>query len=150
MSKWVKVPEYVDGREILKESIEQQIAAMALTGASIRGMAKTFNKTEYEIKKIMQGDDFRAIVKAAGDEAFSLALSMLKQKTKERLQKAFDVLDAKLEEENLTAAIQVFKMIDKTVDQNDKPNDTTINITLPQKIEEVIQVTDKGGAIDAE
>lgn len=137
MSKWVEIKETFDAADTLQEAKAKQLAALALMGKNVTDMHRETGIDPKTIKKIMEGEQFRALVTKAGDIAFSVALARLRVEAKERINKAWAVIDTQLEKGNLNAAIQVFKLIDKEMEKKETKGDTVIQIAMPRPTENV-------------
>lgn len=133
---WVDVPDKKSSVDLAREATIRQLAALALVpGATVHSMAKSVGIDDKTVKKYMNTDEFRALVKYAGDTAFTVALAQLKMEAQKRLAKAMCVLDTQLDRNNLQAAVQVFKMIDKeNQKEEEKKTDTTIQIMMPREL----------------
>lgn len=145
MSKWVKLPDGTDPETAGEESRLMQIAALIVAGTSQKQIAIQLGMDQKEVKRYSNKEECKALIRNLGEEAFNAAAAQLKLGMRERLAKAMKVIDTHLEDNNLNAAIQVIKSIDKEQHQDATTGDTVIQIAMPSLPQEPKNVT-----IDAE
>lgn len=145
MSRWVSIPEKKDSSEIVEDSLHQQIAALALTGESIRGMETKLKVPRAKIKKMLESPECKAIIKDAGDRALGVSLSYVRAEMLRLSKKAMGVLEKHLDKDNLQAVGMFLKTVDKEDRLPDEVADTAIQVILDlgNNKQDTINVTPK-------
>lgn len=124
-----------------KEYYIREIAGQALLGNSYLQIAKSLKIDDKTVKKMLNSNECQDIIKKYGERVLNEALTLLRDRSKKLMPKALAVLEHHLDEKNLQAAIQLFKIFDKEIADKGEVKDTTIQIIMPSSEDKPINIT---------
>jgi len=78
----------------LEAIVSKQIAALALQGQSVPEVAQALNISQHQVRKVMGGEEFKALLKRYGDEAVANARNTLKAKSERLAPEVWKTLEA--------------------------------------------------------
>lgn len=119
-----------EAKEILNELKDAQLASLLISGLTVRAAAKQMQLSERQAFRLMETDEFKAVLRESADKLLSTAASTWKGAMSQRMTKALAVLDAKLDANDLEAV----KLIVRTLGVekvSEAPVQGNIQIVLP-------------------
>lgn len=103
------------------------VASMVISGSSINRIAQELSTTRHHIKKIMNTQQFRDLVKEQSEEVLITARNTLKAAITERVPELIRVLDKHLKDDNLEAVKLAFKSLGmEAVEQQQASSNLTV------------------------
>lgn len=124
--------------ELVIETQEKMIATMAISGMGIQTIAKELKLTRYNVKKTMDKDSFRSLLREIADKMVANAANVWKAAMEDRISEALRVLDKKLKDNDLEAVKIIIKSvgIDK---QETAQQSSNLTVVLPDFKQKEVQ-----------
>jgi hypothetical protein len=133
-----------ESKEDIKEALLKQVVALSLENTPEYKIAEQLKMSRYAVRKMRNGDAFKAALKEIGDQAVTTAKESFKAKLDELTPLALEALRHNLKEKKIEAVRVFVETVGLKNKEDDKPQDGVINVILPgTKQETVIATTGK-------
>lgn len=120
-----------DTKEVLEQTLIQQIAGLALQNTPAHKIAEQLGITRYKCEKIIKSTEFKAFLRELGDRAAEAALAAYKSKLDTLEPLAFAALKHNLQDKKLEAVRLWGEHVGLNKKQDAEQKDTAIQIILP-------------------
>lgn len=115
---------------VIDEFLTRQVAAAMMDGKSFNLVAKELNLSNRMVRQIAASKKFQDICAQVGQDELGPAVAAAKRRMAKLTGKAMDVIERRLEDDDLQAALAVLKGIGMDT-QVEKVSDTSITVVMP-------------------
>ena len=122
---------------IIDETIIKQVAASAVLGSSVNQMATELGISRFQVRKVMNMPEFKAIMQDLGNDSINTAKQAIRAKTADMAAEVTRVLMEQLKENSLEA-VKIALRIMGFDNEERQVADTQINVVLPGSKQEIV------------
>jgi len=120
---------------VVQEVVVQQVAALAVTGATRNAICKTLGVTPQFLARTYQSDEFKKQVKLIGDDAVESSKNVIRTRVANLSDKIMTALEEGLENGSVEAIKVALKVIGFGEEEKVQ-GDTQIQVILPGQAQE--------------